>query len=152
MPNSPETTGRTSGRRRRPNPPAVPPSFEAALARLEAIVHELEEGRTGLADSLARYEEGVALLRHCFGVLEITERKIELLAGVDAAGNPVVEPFDDTASAERAEQGTARSRSRSAAPAKRSSPKTPAASPLPADRTPQENRPDGNLDVPNGLF
>ena len=72
-------------------------SFEKALATLEQIVHELEEGRLGLAESLARYEEGVKLLRQCHGLLQQAERRIELLTGVDAAGNPVTEPFDDRA-------------------------------------------------------
>ena len=94
---------------------ASPPSFEAALARLETVVHELEEGRIGLAEALARYEEGVILLRQCFGLLESAERQIELLTGVDASGNPIVEPFDDTASTERSEQGVPRSRSRTTA-------------------------------------
>ena len=47
-----------------------PPSFEQALASLEQIVHDLEEGRLGLAESLARYEEGVKLLKQCHGLLE----------------------------------------------------------------------------------
>lgn len=76
---------------------AEPPSFEQALAALEQIVHELEEGRLGLAESLARYEEGVKLLRQCHGLLQQAERRIELLTGLDAAGNPVTEPFDDRA-------------------------------------------------------
>ena len=95
--------------------PTAPPDFETALARMEAIVYELEEGRIGLAEA-GRYEEGVGLLRQCFGLLETAERRIELLTGVDAAGNPVVEPYDDTASADRAQQGTPRSRSRSTPP------------------------------------
>lgn len=73
------------------------PSFEAALASLEQIVHDLEEGQLGLAESLTRYEGGVKLLKQCFGLLENAERKIELLTGVDAAGNPVTRPFDDEA-------------------------------------------------------
>jgi exodeoxyribonuclease VII small subunit len=73
------------------------PSFEDALVRLEAIVRELEEGRVGLAEALSRYEEGVGLLGLCHGLLERAERRIELLAGVDAEGNPIVAPFDDAA-------------------------------------------------------
>lgn len=73
------------------------PSFEAALASLEQIVHDLEEGKLGLAESLTRYEGGVKLLKQCFGLLENAERKIELLTGVDAAGNPVTRSFDDEA-------------------------------------------------------
>ncbi len=76
---------------------AEPVSFEQALATLEQIVHDLEEGRLGLAESLARYEEGVKLLRQCHGLLEQAERRIELVTGADAAGNPVTAPFDDQA-------------------------------------------------------
>jgi exodeoxyribonuclease VII small subunit len=95
-------------------PPPDCPSFEVALENLEAIVHQLEEGQIGLADALARYEQGVKLLKQCFGMLEGAERKIELLSGFDAAGNPVAVPFDDESSAARDEKGEARSRRRSA--------------------------------------
>lgn len=73
------------------------PSFEQALAALEQIVRDLEDGRLGLAESLARYEQGVKLLKNCYTQLEQAERRIELLTGIDAAGNAVVAPFDDTA-------------------------------------------------------
>jgi exodeoxyribonuclease VII small subunit len=72
-------------------------TFEQALARLEEIVHLLEEGDLGLSEAMQRYEEGVKLLRQSYEMLEGAERKIELLSGVDAEGNPVTEPFDDTA-------------------------------------------------------
>jgi exodeoxyribonuclease VII small subunit len=93
-------------------------NFEAALARIEAIVHELEEGQTGLAQSLTRYEEGVQLLRQCFGLLEKAERRIELLVGVDGAGNLRTEPFDDTATADRPAPEAPRARRRTAKPPK----------------------------------
>ena len=67
---------------------AASPSFEEALAELDAIVHDLEEGQTGLAEALARYEQGVGLLKRCYGLLERAERRIELLTGIDAQGNP----------------------------------------------------------------
>ena len=135
--------------------PNAPPDFETALARMEAIVYELEEGRIGLAEALARYEEGVGLLRQCFGLLETAERRIELLTGVYAAGNPIVAPYDDTASAERAEVGTPRSGPRSTATAKpakasRTAPPPPAAEsspdssnpPVPSSQPPQGTHPD----------
>ena len=79
-------------------------SFEEALTSLEQIVQELEEGKLGLAESLSRYEQGVKLLKECHQLLERAERRIELLTGVDAAGNPVTAVFDHqatmTASAE----------------------------------------------------
>ena len=73
------------------------PSFEQALARLEAIVHELEDGDVGLAEALSSYETGVKLLRQCHGLLERAERRIELLTRVDASGEATVEPLDDSA-------------------------------------------------------
>lgn len=74
---------------------ASPLNFEDALSRLEEIVHALEEGEVGLAESLAHYEEGVKLLRQCHLLLEGAERKITLLSGLDAEGNPVAVPFDE---------------------------------------------------------
>lgn len=72
-------------------------SFEQALAALEQIVRDLEDGRLGLAESLTRYEQGVKMLKNCYVQLETAERRIELLTGIDAAGNAVVAPFDDAA-------------------------------------------------------
>ena len=92
------------------------PTFEDALQNLERIVHDLEEGQIGLAESLARYEEGVRLLKQCYGLLEGAERKIELLSGFDAAGNPVTVPFDDESTISRDEKSQVKTRRRSASP------------------------------------
>jgi len=72
-------------------------SFEQALLRLDEIVRLLEEGELGLDDAMRHYEEGVKLLRQSYELLQRAERKIELLSGFDAEGNPVTQPFDDTA-------------------------------------------------------
>lgn len=74
-----------------------PQTFEGALTQLQQIVHDLEEGDLGLETSLARFEEGIGLLRSCYRILEQAEQKIEILTGQDSAGNPVTEPFDATA-------------------------------------------------------
>jgi exodeoxyribonuclease VII small subunit len=74
------------------------PSFEQALAELEQILRDLEDGTTTLDESLARYERGVGLLRGCFAHLQAAEQKIVLLAGLDADGKPVLQPFDHAAS------------------------------------------------------
>ena len=76
-------------------PTSTPPTFEEALCRLDEIVHILEEGEIGLDESLARYEEGVKLLRQSYELLQRAERKIELLSGIDAEGNPVTRPLED---------------------------------------------------------
>src|SRR6185295_8657544 len=97
-----------------PNEPEQPLSFEQALARLESVVHDLEEGQIGLAESLAQYEEGVKLLKQCYQLLERAERRIELLGGVGPGGAPITEPFDDRALSLE-EKAQARSQRRSSA-------------------------------------
>ncbi|QDU55219.1 exodeoxyribonuclease VII small subunit [Aeoliella mucimassa] len=70
-------------------------TFEESLAELETIVGDLETGELGLGDALERYEQGIAHLKQCHAQLEQATRRIELLSGVDAAGNPVTVPFED---------------------------------------------------------
>lgn len=76
-------------------------NFEQALERLESVVRDLESTETGLDKSLERYEDGVRLLKRCRTILDEAERKIRLLTGVDAEGNPVTADFDATSTAER---------------------------------------------------
>ena len=71
------------------------PTFEESLAALEAIVHELEGGDLPLADALARYEQAIGRLKHCYRVLESAERKIEVLTSLDASGAAVTAPFEE---------------------------------------------------------
>jgi exodeoxyribonuclease VII small subunit len=92
----------------------APIDFESALKRLEEIVHLLEEGDIGLGESLERYEEGVKLLRQSYDLLQRAERRIELLSGIDAEGNPITEPFDDSATFDAEEPTKRRSRRRAA--------------------------------------
>jgi exodeoxyribonuclease VII small subunit len=80
---------------------AAPRSFEHSLTELEQIVRQLEEGQLGLADSLARYEQGVKRLKECYELLERAERRIELLERVGADGEPVTRPFDAEATIDR---------------------------------------------------
>lgn len=86
------------------------PTFEAALADLETIARDLEEGALGLDESLRRFEEGVGLLRRCYGLLDAAERKIAVLTGFDGDGNPVLEPFDATATADQGGAGRRKAR------------------------------------------
>jgi exodeoxyribonuclease VII small subunit len=77
-------------------------TFEEALAELEAIVRELEDGKKGLEESLTRYEAGVALLKRCYAQLARAEQRIMLVTGEDGEGNPVLSPFDHSASVDGA--------------------------------------------------
>lgn len=81
-----------------PDLPCDAPTFEKALADLERIVRELEDGKIGLEESLARYEEGVALLKGCYGQLRRVEQRIVELTGQDQDGNPETRVFNHSAS------------------------------------------------------
>ncbi|HEY5314201.1 MAG TPA: exodeoxyribonuclease VII small subunit [Pirellulales bacterium] len=120
-----------------------PKDFETALVRLESIVHALEDGELGLAGALGQYEEGVKLLKHCYGLLERAERRVELLCGTDAQGNPLAEPFDDQSSLELDSQGGRRSQRKSS----RRTPKSP------TDSEVASSGPSGpEIDEPPSLF
>lgn len=54
-------------------------TFEASMGRLEEIVRALESGSATLEESLALYEEGIALVRTCSAKLDDAEKKIKLL-------------------------------------------------------------------------
>ena len=51
--------------------------FESAIAELERIVKQLEEGDLALDKSLALFERGVSLSRYCHVQLGSAERRIE---------------------------------------------------------------------------
>ena len=52
-------------------------SFEEAIKELTDIVGKIEQGKIPLQDSLEQYEKGMALIKHCKGILEKAEKRIE---------------------------------------------------------------------------
>ena len=54
-------------------------TFEQAMAKLEAIVRDVEEGKIGLQESIKRYEQGMGLLKRCRKILSEAEMKIQKL-------------------------------------------------------------------------
>ena len=52
---------------------------EEAIARLEVVVRTMEGDAVTLEESLALYEEGVALCRRCQGELETAEQRVKIL-------------------------------------------------------------------------
>jgi exodeoxyribonuclease VII small subunit len=68
-------------------------SFEEALAELEAIVQKLERGQLDLEASIAAYERGTLLRRHCEEKLRQARLRVEKLT-FDAAGEAKLEPFE----------------------------------------------------------
>ena len=72
------------------------PDFETSLAEVERIVANLESGELGLSESLQQYESGIKQLKRCNKLLDAAEQRVSQLAGFDADGNPVTEPFDQS--------------------------------------------------------
>lgn len=92
------------------NEPVATPSgqsFEESLTELEQVVRDLEGGQLGLDDALARYERGVALVRHCHERLQQAEQRILLVTRVEADGEPVLQPFRHEATARKRLKGEA---------------------------------------------
>ena len=56
-------------------------SFEQAITELGGIVEKIDQGEIPLNDSLGQYERGMALIKHCRGILETAEKRIEKVSG-----------------------------------------------------------------------
>lgn len=74
-------------------------TFEESLLELERMVRELEDGRLSLEDALARYEQGVGLIKSCYQQLRQAEQRIVHLAGIDEEKQPILQPFKHEATA-----------------------------------------------------
>ena len=70
-------------------------SFEAAIERLEEILHSLESGECELSASLKLYEEGISLVRSCTELLEKAEQSVKMLQ-LQADGSAALVDFSKT--------------------------------------------------------
>ena len=61
-----------------PKEPAL--TFEQSVAQLEQIVAAIESGQIGLEESLAKYEQGMSLVKRCRGILDNAEKRIQVLS------------------------------------------------------------------------
>ena len=68
-------------------------SFEDALAELEQIVRGLEGGQQKLEESIAAYERGAALRRHCEAKLAEAEARVAAIVE-RADGTIALRPAD----------------------------------------------------------
>jgi exodeoxyribonuclease VII small subunit len=68
-------------------------SFEDALAELDRIVRQLEDGRGKLDDAIQSYERGAQLKRHCEAKLKEAQAKVERIV-LGPNGPVAVEPAD----------------------------------------------------------
>ncbi len=71
-------------------PPAV--DFEHSLDELEQLVAKMEGGELSLDESLASFERGIGLFRHCQQSLQQAELRVRLLLDPEAPES--AEPFE----------------------------------------------------------
>jgi len=74
--------------------PVAELSFEDAMAELERVVSQLEGSKVALEDSIALYERGEELKKHCEAKLKAAEEKVtQITLGSD--GQPTgAKPVD----------------------------------------------------------
>ena len=69
-------------------------SFETALAELEKIVRQLEEGEGKLDESIKAYERGALLKRHCEAKLQEAQMRVEKIVLAADGAIAGAEPLD----------------------------------------------------------
>jgi exodeoxyribonuclease VII small subunit len=72
-------------------------TFEASLARLEAIVHKLESDQVALEDSVELFKEGRKLAAACEAMLKTAQAAIETVAAGVPEKEPSPAPFNASA-------------------------------------------------------
>jgi exodeoxyribonuclease VII small subunit len=68
-------------------------TFEEALAGLEQITRDLEEGNLSLEETLKKFDEGVKLAEFCGKRLDDAQRKVDIL--LKKEGKLVATPFTE---------------------------------------------------------
>lgn len=67
-------------------------AFEEAYEQLEDVLSRLQMGNLSLDDSLAAFEEGMALAAHCQALLDAAELRVEQLERATPANDDDDEP------------------------------------------------------------
>ena len=67
--------------------PVAEMTFEQAMADLEQVVTQLERGDVALENSIALYERGAELKKHCETKLKQAEEKVAAIT-LDGGGQP----------------------------------------------------------------
>ncbi len=71
----------------------IPKTFEQKLDRIDAIVKELENGRTDLDRAVALFKEGKALARECEQLLKSAQEQVDQAMAEPAAAPNGEIPF-----------------------------------------------------------
>ena len=84
---------KTSSKSKRPKPESL--TFEQAVAELEQIIEQIEEGEIGLEQSLAEKRRGDALIRRCREVLDHAEQELKEVSAEEVTADNAEQPQDD---------------------------------------------------------
>lgn len=76
--------------------PVAEMSFEEAMAELDHVVRQLEGGEVPLDASIALYERGDALRKHCEAKLKAAEAKVEQITATADGEATGTQPFEGT--------------------------------------------------------
>jgi len=68
-------------------------NFESAIAELESLVEEMEQGEISLEDSLKKFERGIELTQTCQKALQDAEQKVQIL--IEKKQGDVISDVDD---------------------------------------------------------
>jgi exodeoxyribonuclease VII small subunit len=60
-------------------------SFEQAVAELESIIEQIEQGEIGLEESLQQRKRGDQLIKRCRAILDAAEQELEQVSPNDEA-------------------------------------------------------------------
>lgn len=80
-----------------PAPASSVSDFEQSLEALEQLVDRMEHGDMSLEESLAAYERGVGLYRHCQTALEQAELRVRMVTDPQDPSTAVAFPPTGTA-------------------------------------------------------
>ena len=70
-------------------------TFEQTIKELTSIVSKIEQGEIPLQDSLQQYERGMALIKHCRGILQKAEKRIEKISSEETSENKASESDEE---------------------------------------------------------
>jgi exodeoxyribonuclease VII small subunit len=70
-------------------------TFEQALAKLEEIVSQIEEGKVSLEESIEKYAQGQDLIKLCRGKIDAAEKKIQILSKAEGETLAVAGQMED---------------------------------------------------------
>jgi exodeoxyribonuclease VII small subunit len=61
------------------NDPKKLPKLEESMAEISQLIDQMEHGEQSLEQSLAQFERGITLIKHCHKILETAEQKVQIL-------------------------------------------------------------------------